>query len=92
MQLISQARLYLSQNAQNTVDKLSWIQQTASKADSDSQYLILGYLEQGEVFPQFKSWGLLCLHAYLWSRDKSLGQIFKMKENGELVANLPWMA
>ena len=32
MQLISQARLYLSQNAQNTVDKLSWIQQTASTA------------------------------------------------------------
>ena len=29
---------------------------------------------------------------YIWSREKSRGKNLKMKENEELVANLPWMA
>lgn len=56
------------------------------------QYFSLGYLERDEMSPNVNREIFLCLKAYSWSYDMSRGQKLKMKEIGELVANLVSMA
>ena len=55
---------------------------------NDWQHLWLGDLEQNEFSPKVNLDVFLCLNVKLWSRDMSRGQKLKMKEIGELVANL----
>ena len=56
---------------------------------NDWQYLSLGDLQNNEIFsPKVDLEVFLCLNVWLWSRDMSRDQKLKMKETGELVANL----
>ena len=56
---------------------------------NDWQYLSLGDLQNNEIFsPKVDLEVFLCLNVWLWSRDMSRDQKLKMKEIGELVANL----
>lgn len=51
---------------------------------NDWQYLSIGGLKQNEFFPKLNLKVFFCLNVKLWSRDQNL----KMKEIGELVADL----
>ena len=57
---------------------------------NDWQYLSLGDLESNKMifFPKVNLDVFLCLNVPLWPRDVSRDQKLKMKEIGELVANL----
>ena len=55
---------------------------------NDWQYLSLGDLEQNEFSTKVNLEVFFCLNVSLWSRDMSRDQKLKMKEIGELVANL----